>query len=63
MLQFPSFVWRYNLIFISAETPEDRPTCNVDGKLYKDGEHFSVDSKPDLSCVCQEGYEGETNKW
>lgn len=42
-----------------AEKPEDRAICNVDGKEYRDGEYFSVESDPDLNCVCQPGYEGK----
>lgn len=38
---------------------EDRATCNVDGKEYKEGEYFSVENEPDLSCICQPGYEGK----
>jgi len=46
-----------------AEKPEDRAVCNVDGKEYKDGEYFNVESEPDLICVCQPGYEGKDNLW
>lgn len=50
-------VKQQNLLF-AAENPEDRAECNVDGKIYRDGEYFSVASDPDLNCVCQPGYEG-----
>ncbi|XP_025269544.1 kielin/chordin-like protein [Camponotus floridanus] len=42
-----------------CQSPEERPTCNVNGKIYKDGEYFNVESDPDLNCICQEGYKGE----
>ncbi|KAL6429458.1 hypothetical protein ACFW04_008251 [Cataglyphis niger] len=44
---------------ICPESPEERPTCNVNGKIYKDGEYFNVENDPDLNCVCQEGYQGK----
>ncbi|XP_011641422.1 uncharacterized protein LOC105429889 [Pogonomyrmex barbatus] len=44
---------------VCPEKPEDRAICNVDGKEYKDGEYFTVESDPDLSCICQPGYEGQ----
>lgn len=46
-------------IYVVAENPEERPICNVNGKIYKDGEYFNVESDPDLNCVCQEGYKGK----
>ncbi|XP_017764336.1 PREDICTED: uncharacterized protein LOC108553804 [Eufriesea mexicana] len=36
-----------------------RATCEVDGKLYLDGEHFLVKSDPELECYCLPGYKGE----
>ncbi|XP_011684391.1 PREDICTED: kielin/chordin-like protein [Wasmannia auropunctata] len=44
---------------VCPEKPEARAVCNVDGKEYKDGEHFKIESDPDLSCICQPGYEGK----
>ncbi|XP_072763965.1 uncharacterized protein [Anoplolepis gracilipes] len=44
---------------ICPENLGERPTCNVNGKIYQDGEYFKVESDPDLNCVCQEGYQGE----
>ncbi|XP_029659621.1 kielin/chordin-like protein [Formica exsecta] len=44
---------------ICPESPEERPTCNVNGRIYKDGEYFNVENDPELNCVCQEGYKGE----
>ncbi|XP_043682162.1 kielin/chordin-like protein [Vespula pensylvanica] len=38
---------------------KDRATCMVDGKLYYDGDYFTVESDPDLNCNCQPGYKGE----
>ncbi|XP_011167652.1 uncharacterized protein LOC105201362 [Solenopsis invicta] len=43
---------------VCPENPEDRAICIVNGKEYKDGEHFPVENEPDLYCVCQPGYEG-----
>ncbi|XP_011167658.1 uncharacterized protein LOC105201365 [Solenopsis invicta] len=43
---------------VCPENPEDRAICNVDGMEYRDGEYFTVESEPDLTCVCQPGYEG-----
>ncbi|KAK0178123.1 hypothetical protein PV328_002102 [Microctonus aethiopoides] len=44
---------------VCPENPEDRATCVVDGKIYKDGEHFNDPSDPNKNCVCQPGYEGK----
>ncbi|XP_074106913.1 kielin/chordin-like protein isoform X1 [Cotesia typhae] len=44
---------------VCPEKPEDRATCEVDGKIYKDGEYFKVASEPEKTCVCQPGYTGE----
>ncbi|XP_014473598.1 PREDICTED: kielin/chordin-like protein [Dinoponera quadriceps] len=44
---------------ICPENPEDRATCVVDGKTYKDGEYFTVEDEPDTTCICQPGYEGK----
>ncbi|XP_057328661.1 kielin/chordin-like protein [Microplitis mediator] len=41
------------------ETPKDRVTCQVDGKEYKEGEYFEVESDSDLNCVCHPGYKGQ----
>ncbi|XP_043277581.1 kielin/chordin-like protein isoform X2 [Venturia canescens] len=35
---------------------EDIPTCEVDGKTYKDGETFEPLSEPDKICTCGAGY-------
>ncbi|XP_011167651.2 uncharacterized protein LOC105201361 [Solenopsis invicta] len=43
---------------VCPENPEDRAICNVDGKIYRDGEFFAVEGEPDLRCVCQPGYKG-----
>lgn len=42
-----------------AEYPEDRPICNVNGTIYRDGEYFDVPNEPDLTCICQKGYKGK----
>ncbi|KAL0132314.1 hypothetical protein PUN28_000240 [Cardiocondyla obscurior] len=44
---------------VCPEKPEDRATCIVNGKEYRDGDYFTVESEPDLSCICQPGYKGE----
>lgn len=49
----------YNFVRFSAENQEDRAICVVDGKTYKEGQHFKVASDPELTCVCQAGYKGE----
>lgn len=59
--KFPGFVINtilFELINYSAENPEDRAICDVDGKEYRDGEYFNVAEDPDLNCVCQPGYLG-----
>ncbi|XP_015429602.1 PREDICTED: uncharacterized protein LOC107186280 [Dufourea novaeangliae] len=38
---------------------EERATCEVDGKIYKDGEYFEPKSDPELDCYCMPGYKGE----
>uniref|UniRef100_V9III8 VWFC domain-containing protein n=1 Tax=Apis cerana TaxID=7461 RepID=V9III8_APICE len=38
---------------------EKRATCEVDGKVYLDGEYFSPKSDPNLDCYCMPGYTGE----
>ena len=48
--------------FVSAEIPEDRAKCNVNGKIYRDGDWFLAEEDPNLSCVCQEGYKGILNQ-
>lgn len=54
-----SCMYFLNNSFSLAETPESIPTCNVNGKIYKDGEYFTVEDEPDLTCTCQPGYEGK----
>lgn len=44
-----------------AEKPEDRATCEVDGKIYKDGEYFVPASETDKSCYCGPNYNGMKN--
>jgi len=44
---------------VCPENSRDRAICNVNGKEYRDGEYFKVESEPDLNCVCQPGYEGK----
>ncbi|KAK0181478.1 hypothetical protein PV327_003759 [Microctonus hyperodae] len=44
---------------VCPENPEDRATCVVDGKTYKEGEYFKDPSDPNKDCVCQAGYEGK----
>ncbi|XP_067203461.1 kielin/chordin-like protein isoform X2 [Linepithema humile] len=44
---------------VCPENPEDRATCVVDGKTYKDGEYFEVKNEPDMTCICRPGYEGK----
>lgn len=46
-------------LYVSVEKPEDRATCIVNGKTYEDGEYFEVKNEPELSCICQPGYEGK----
>ncbi|XP_044001672.1 uncharacterized protein LOC122847878 [Aphidius gifuensis] len=41
---------------ICPKTPEERPTCNVNGKIYVDGHFFKADGK---SCDCGPNYVGE----
>ncbi|XP_036144305.1 uncharacterized protein LOC105837357 [Monomorium pharaonis] len=43
---------------VCLENSEDRAVCNVDGKEYRDGESFTIESE-NLNCVCQPGYEGK----
>ncbi|XP_043277607.1 uncharacterized protein [Venturia canescens] len=38
---------------------EDRATCIVDGKTYRDGEYFEPAGEPHKSCYCAAGYAGE----
>ncbi|XP_076245260.1 uncharacterized protein LOC143185854 [Calliopsis andreniformis] len=38
---------------------EERATCEVDGKIYKDGEYFKPESEPEKECYCKPGYKGE----
>ncbi|XP_011152192.1 uncharacterized protein LOC105190889 [Harpegnathos saltator] len=44
---------------ICPEKPEDVATCVVNGKTYKDGEYFTVEEDPEMTCICQPGYEGK----
>ncbi|KAL2713248.1 hypothetical protein V1478_016946 [Vespula squamosa] len=44
---------------VCVDNLKDRATCMVDGKLYYDGDYFTVESDPDLNCNCQPGYKGE----
>ncbi|XP_076668148.1 kielin/chordin-like protein [Andrena cerasifolii] len=44
---------------ICPEDEKDRATCEVDGKVYKDGEFFQPESDPENNCVCMPGYKGE----
>ncbi|XP_074114878.1 LOW QUALITY PROTEIN: uncharacterized protein LOC141537656 [Cotesia typhae] len=44
---------------VCPESLEDRATCDVNGKEYKDGEYFELESDPDKSCICQPGYTGK----
>ncbi|XP_057337825.1 kielin/chordin-like protein [Microplitis mediator] len=44
---------------VCPENQEDRATCQVDGKEYKEGENFEAKSDSNLNCVCQPGYKGE----
>ncbi|XP_008543501.1 kielin/chordin-like protein [Microplitis demolitor] len=44
---------------VCPENPEDRPTCEVDGKIYKDGEFFKPSSEPNKNCYCGPGYTGQ----
>lgn len=48
------------MILFVAESPESIPVCEVNGKIYKDGEDFTVKDEPNLDCICQPGYEGKT---
>ncbi|XP_011156600.1 uncharacterized protein LOC105193732 [Solenopsis invicta] len=43
---------------ICSEEWETRYKCNVNGKIYLEGEYFYVDQESDLTCVCQSGYKG-----
>lgn len=40
------------------EEGEERPTCNVDGVIYKDGDYFIPKSEPEKECYCMSGYQG-----
>ncbi|KAK0098262.1 hypothetical protein PV326_010027 [Microctonus aethiopoides] len=44
---------------ICLQNPEDRPKCEVDGKIYRDGEKFTPKSEPHKQCICGPGYKGE----
>lgn len=41
---------------------EKRATCEVDGKVFLDGEYFSPKSDPSLDCYCMPGYAGIQRK-
>lgn len=47
------------MIVFSAENSEDIPTCEVDGKIYKDGEYFKPAAEPNKNCYCAPGYTGK----
>ncbi|KAI4487728.1 hypothetical protein M0802_011874 [Mischocyttarus mexicanus] len=38
---------------------KQRPTCDVNGTIYLDGEYFKDESNPDNTCYCQPDYKGE----
>ncbi|KAH0539215.1 hypothetical protein KQX54_002247 [Cotesia glomerata] len=44
---------------VCPEKAEDIPTCEVDGKIYKDAEYFRPASEPHKICYCGPGYIGE----
>uniref|UniRef100_A0A0C9QR92 KCP protein n=1 Tax=Fopius arisanus TaxID=64838 RepID=A0A0C9QR92_9HYME len=44
---------------ICPTNPADVPTCQVDGKIYKDGEYFEPSSEPDKRCFCGPNYKGK----
>ncbi|XP_063982087.1 uncharacterized protein LOC135165078 [Diachasmimorpha longicaudata] len=44
---------------ICPNDPRDIPTCEVDGKVYKDGEYFQPSSEPNKRCFCGPGYKGQ----
>lgn len=43
---------------IIVKEGEKRATCEVDGKVYLDGEYFNPKSDPNLDCYCMPGYTG-----
>lgn len=49
------------LLRLSAAKQEDIPTCVVNGKTYKEGEYFKAEEDPEMTCICQPGYEGNEN--
>ncbi|XP_015111115.1 uncharacterized protein LOC107037211 [Diachasma alloeum] len=44
---------------VCPKKPEDWPTCEVDGKIYKAAEYFSPAGEPKKDCYCDAGYKGE----
>ena len=44
---------------ICLKEGEERPTCEVDGHVYQDGEYFKPASDPEKDCNCLPGYKGE----
>lgn len=45
-------------MIIIVKEGEKRATCEVDGKVFLDGEYFSPKSDPSLDCYCMPGYAG-----
>lgn len=54
-------IFKWSHLRLLAENPEDRATCNVNGKEYKEGDYFSIENDPDLTCTCQPDYKGKDN--
>lgn len=50
--------YTYNQLCYLVEEGEERPTCEVDGTIYKDGEAFVSKFEPEKDCYCMSGYEG-----
>lgn len=44
---------------VCPDNPENRPTCVVGGKTYRDGDYFEPAGEPGKYCYCGEGYTGE----
>jgi len=44
---------------VCPKKDEDRATCIVDGKKYRDGEFFQPAAEPQKRCFCGEGYKGK----
>ncbi|XP_053971406.1 kielin/chordin-like protein [Hylaeus volcanicus] len=45
--------------YVCLEEGQKKPTCEVDGKIYEDGDYFQPESEPEKSCYCMEGYTGQ----